>query len=382
ELLSSIRGERDVADIKNLAYRDSGGNIVTNEIRPLITDLDAYGIPRIGGTNKYFIDNDTIKACDPQASAVSYELSASRGCPFACTYCCSINLNRLTRGSGKYVRFRDVNRVIEELRMAKRVMKKLVVVHFWDEIFCDDDAWVDTFTTRYKKEIGLPFEIWGHPLKTSEDVISKLRAAGLYKVVMGIQSGSPYIRRDVFNRPEKQEEIIRAGTILSGCGVPQVVYDFMLRHPFETADTMRESFDLCMQLSQPFELQLHGLNFLPGTDIVEKAVNEGLVSKEDMDLMMNAPMQSQYDMHWKVDRRDPDINAWYDLIFLTQFPSLRKRAARLAGSPFTDEAHREISALRQRGERLEKLRYYKNKGQIVLLGLGSALSAALSTKRQ
>ena len=368
ELADTIQNKKNNhADIKNLTFR-RGDEIISNDLRPLLTDLDLFGVPTIGGNNKYLIEDDAISQGDPQLKAFSYELSASRGCPFTCTYCCSINLNRIHSRKGRYVRFREVDRVMEELLNAKAKMKNLKVIHFWDEIFCDNEDWIDVFVKRYKKEINLPFEIWGHPLKTNDALISKLQKAGLYKVVMGIQSGSSYIRRDIFNRPEKQEDIIRASQTLSNHKVPQVIYDFMLRHPFETHQTIKETYDLCMSLAMPFELQLHGLNFLPGTDIVQKAIDMKLVSPEDMDKLMNAPLEEQYNMHWKTENNDPVLNYWYKLIYLTQFSALRQKTVRLAKDPQSAKNIAEVDRLCKIGRLLAKARYFYQKGTIVMRG--------------
>jgi len=358
----------DPRGINNLCYKENGEPVL-NDLNDLCTDLDGYGVPTIGKTNKRLIDCGELTEGDPLVNALSYELGASRGCPFACSYCCSINLSRLNRGKGKFVRFREVDRVIEELKNAKANMKRLKVVHFWDEVFCDDEGWIDAFAERYKKEIGLPFEIWGHPLKTSEELIRKLKSAGLYKVVMGIQSGSPYIRKEIFNRPEKQEDILRASGILRKCGVPQVVYDFMLRHPFETVETIRETYELAEALDRPFELQLHGLYFLPGTDIVNKALDMGLVTPEDMERIMYAPISEQYKNWWKSDdKKDDEINFWYSLIFLTQFNLYKRKRRAIAARGMTPENLRKLKALVGRGEKLAKLRYYYRKGMIVAKG--------------
>lgn len=368
ELAHAIKsGGGDYSGIKNLVYR-SNGEIVENELRDLLTDLDKYGIPDIGSKNKYFIENNTLANIDPQINSLNYELSGSRGCPFACSYCCSINLSRINAKKGRYVRFRDVDKVIEELLNAKAKIKNLKVIHFWDEIFCDDGEWIDRFVKRYKEEINLPYEIWGHPLKTNEALLSKLRKSGLYKVVMGIQSGSPYIRKDIFNRPEKQDDIINSGRILSKCKVPQVIYDFMLRHPFETHDTLRETYELCLRLEPPFELQLHGLNFLPGTDIVGKAIDMNLVSPEDMEKFMYAPIEEQYNMYWKNENSDDVSNYLYKLIYLTQFPGLKRKSVKLADNPTSEENRIKIDRLYKRGQQLAKLRYLYKKGVIVLKG--------------
>ena len=359
-------GAGDYSAINNLVYHQDG-HVVINELRELITELDKYGVPNIGG-NKCLIEDKRVVEGDPQIKALSYELSASRGCPFACSYCCAINLRRLNAKKGKYVRFRDVDSVIMELVNAKAQIKNLKVIHFWDEIFCDDEEWIGQFVDSYKKEINLPFEIWGHPLKCGNDLIRKLRSAGLYKVVMGIQSGSPYIRKKIFNRPEPQKDILNSSKVLSRNKVPQVIYDFMLRHPFETHETIRETYELAAKLEPPFQLQLHGLNFLPGTDIVQTALDSGLVSPAEMERHMSASVKEQYKMYWQLETADEVINFWYNLTYLTQFPFLRARAEKLAAAKITAGCIKEAERLCKLGAGFEKIRYFYNKGVIVFKG--------------
>ncbi len=332
ELLDTLERGEDPFDIENITLYNRQGEIIRNPLRPLVQDLDTLGYPKIGGKNIYFIHNNEMSYGDPQVKGFTYELTASRGCPFACSYCSSVNLRRTYVGGGKYVRFRSVDSVMEELKEAKSAIKNLKVIHFWDEIFSDEEGWVEEFKERYKSEIGIPFKIWGHPLKTSERIISNLVDAGLYQIVVGIQSGSVRVRKDIFHRRETQEEIIDASRVLSKCKVPKVIYDFMLQHPFETLEDLKETYRLCLKLEPPFELQLHGLNFLPGTDIVDKAIDAGLLSKEELDKIMYSSIQDQYDMYWgpaAVNQLNED-STWIALIYLTQFPGLRSKVEKLA----------------------------------------------------
>lgn len=355
--------EAEFSRIENLVYRDKG-TIYENDLRELQGDLDKYGQSNLGGNNKYLIEDNMIKNMDPRIEAHGYEIACSRGCPFACSYCCAVNLKRMYAGKGKYVRFRSVDAVIEELLLAKKQVKKLKFIRFWDEIFCDDADWVEAFVKRYKKEINLPFEIWGHPLKCDEAVIAKLKTAGLYKVVMGIQSGSPYIRKEVFHRRETQEDIIAASKVLAKCKVPQVIYDFMLRHPFETHASLRETYELSMALEPPFELQMHGLNFLPGTDIVGKALEQKLVDPEAMEKLMYAPMQEQYDTYWQNETSDPQMNYIYKLIYLTQFSAYREKTKGLVDGYPSKVA--QLDKLYKKGMQRAKLRYFYKRGKLVL----------------
>jgi anaerobic magnesium-protoporphyrin IX monomethyl ester cyclase len=325
ELADALLGGKDHSGIRNLAYRkvlpNGCSKTVINELRPLCGDLDRIGYPISGLDNKFYIEGGRIGFGDPMKDSVSYELSASRGCPFACSYCCSVSLKRMYAGHGRYMRFRSAASVIGELEEALAGNSGIRVIHFWDEIFPDDDAWIGTFTSLYKARIGLPFEIWAHPLRLSSRTISRLADAGLYKVVMGIQSGSPRIRKQIFHRSETQDDILEASRILSMNKVPQVVYDFILRHPFETEDDIRETYKLCTALERPFELQLHGLNFFPGADITGMAEKIGICISDAPDQGRGSHLREKYKSYWGKKSSNRRINYWYSLIYLSQFRS-------------------------------------------------------------
>ncbi|MGE5417724.1 MAG: B12-binding domain-containing radical SAM protein [Acidobacteriota bacterium] len=338
ELVDALANGRSWQEIDNVGYLDQQKEMIMNPLRNLVHDLDSLGYPITGGDNVWFINNDVMEHCDPQISDYSFELTASRGCPFVCSYCASINIRRLYKGQ-EYVRFRSVDSVMQELVEAKERMKGLRIVRFWDEIFSDDPGWIEQFCREYKEKIDLPFEIWGHPLKVSESLIKPLVAVGLSKIVVGIQSGSTRIRRNIFHRPEKNDQIIECSKVLAHCKVPEVIYDFILDDPFETEEDYRQTFELCLELEPPFELQLHGLSFLPGTDVVDIAVKEGVKPREEIEREQNAPLEDQYRaMYWWAwgrGSKNSDMSMfWIPLIFLTQVPWLKNWARKAANSDF------------------------------------------------
>ncbi len=367
KLARAFQSGEDWHDIPGVGYLKDG-KYIQNDVGPVQQDIDLYGYPEIGGDNMYLINEDRIIPGDPQMRAFTYELSASRGCPFQCTYCSAVNLRRVYQGKGKYVRFRTVDNVIEELKEAKAKIPKLRVVHFWDEIFSTEPGWIEDFCRRYKAEIGIPFRIWGHPLMTSDEIIAPLVDAGLHQVVMGIQSGSPYIRSEIFHRYETQEQVINASRVLSRCKVPVVYYDLMICHPFESVAQLKETFDMCMELEPPFQLSIHGLNFLPGTDIVQMAIDQGLFTPEEMEGLMYGTLQEQYDRHWGPHAssfHDASAkNSWTDLIYLSQFHELKEKVLALSKDPEGNSAA--IRRLKKKTERKKLIRNYVDKAKLVL----------------
>ena len=361
-LADALRTGGDYQDIPCLGYLRDGQKVI-NEVGGLEVDIDNYGLPAIQCEKACFIEHDKLVEGDPQLSTLSYEVIASRGCPFTCSYCCCVNLHRLFPRDTKYVRTRSVQSIIEELKIAKKACKKLVFVHFYDEIFPNLPGWVDEFVKEYKKHIDLPFTIWSHPKMVDEEVLRKLKSVGLTEVIMGIQSGSPYIRKDVFHRYESNDDVIEATRIIHDAGVFWASYDFMLRHPFETIDTLKETYDLVKKMHGPFELQLHGLNFLPGTDIVQMAIDQGYLTAQEMDEIMYAPMEDQFGAYWKRENAS-DSQMWYAMIYCLQFKSTRKKVEQWEKDP---AAHRqEIDRLYEKAQKLAKIRYYYKKARVVL----------------
>ena len=297
-----------------------------NDIRPLEANLNKLPPPDFGGDNMYYINSDRILKGDPQAHSHSYELTTSRGCPNKCSYCSTGSIRNLYKGKGPFIRQRSVDDVMAELLDVKKKNPGLQKLRFWDEIFPWNREWVLEFAKAYKAKIGLPFEAWGHPRITSDLVCVKTMVdTGLSKMVIGIQSGCPTVRKDIYMRNETQEQIFNCAKVLSDAKVPLVIYDFILGHPFETSEDLKETLELCRKLAKPFRLQLHGLSFLPGTPIEEIAVERGVRTWEEIHAEQARPLKEQYhSMAWWRQGHGAQDNEkifWYSLIYLTQFPS-------------------------------------------------------------
>ena len=361
-LADAVVYKTDFRLIPAVGYIENGETII-NDIGEILTDLDGYGAPVINSLRSCYIETDKLVEGDPQLNTLSYETIASRGCPFACSYCCCSNLRKLLPAGTPPVRFRSVKTVINELVEAKKQCKRLVFIHFYDEVFPRKKEWVDEFVREYKKHIKLPFTIWSHPGMLDEQMLKKLVQAGLVEVIMGIQSGSPHIRRDVFNRKESQEDIVEATRAIAAAGVFWASYDFMLQHPFESLTDLKETYFLAKQLHGRFELQLHGLNFLPGTDIVPMAVKAGYFTAEEMDNIMYAPMEDQFKAYWKCEN-SLESRLWYELTYLLQYKSLKPLAEKYETDPV--KYANEIDRAYAKGKKKAKTRYLYKKARIAL----------------
>ena len=340
KLARALQNNEYWGNIPNLSYYNKKNEYIENELEPLTENLDIVAYPKIGG-DMYLIDNNQIIKGDPQLSIAFYETSASRGCPFSCSFCCSSNMRKIYKGKGEYLRFRSVNNVISELLEAKKKNPHIKIIRFWDEVFSNDKKWISEFCKAYKREIGIPFHIWGHPAMVKKDIIGMLKSAGLRRIVVGFQSGSPNVRNKIFNRPETNEQIIEASKIIAYHKIPEVYYDLMICHPLETLEELKETFDLCLKLEPPFVYELHQLAIQPGAEIAKNILEKGIYSEEDLGKIFCASFEEQNSKFLEPVNssyvQQPEKKVWADLIYLTQFYEIRNQVIKLAKDPYKNE---------------------------------------------
>ncbi len=368
ELAKAIQQGKDISNIPGICYYDDNNVYIENELAPLIQNIDTIGYLPVGYDNIYLIDRNKIIKQDPLLDTEFYEISCSRGCPFRCSYCCSQNVKRLYKGKGKYLRFRSVDNVIAELKNAVDNNSNIKEIRFWDEIFSNENGWVNEFSAKYKQEIGIPFTIWGHPLMVKEDVIAALSSAGLKRIVVGIQSGSPNVRNNIFKRPESNEQIIKASKILSLHKIPEVYYDLMISHPLETMKEIKETFELCLQLEPPFRLEIHGLAFLPGAEIINIALKQGVCTLEEIENSFNLSFKENDTLFRGASMgyfgNEQKKKVWTDLIYLSQFENIRPEVIRLSESPYKNEVK-----IRKLKTVLENLPFEEQKSYVIKISI-------------
>lgn len=337
-LAEKIKEGKDWKNIPGGCYFDKNENYIENELATVYKDLDKIAFPLINSKQMYLIDGNNIKQVDPQLTSDFYETSASRGCPFKCSYCCADALSSVYKDKEKFHRFRKVDSIITELKQAIKENPNIKEIRFWDEVFPTQKEWLKEFSEKYKKEIGLKFHIYGHPMMINEEAVKMLKEAGLYLIAVGFQSGSKNVRQNIFNRPESNEQIINASKILVRNKIPRIYYDLMICHPLETLEELKETFNMCLKLEPPFRLQLHGLGLLPGAKILNLLIEKGIYTKQELHKITTAPFEEQDAFLLGPIRsyyaNDTRKEIWAGLIYLTQFQDIREEIIKLSKNPY------------------------------------------------
>ncbi|MFW6303555.1 MAG: B12-binding domain-containing radical SAM protein, partial [Candidatus Sumerlaeota bacterium] len=264
-------GKNDFSGIHNLWGRDTEGNVAfENPPRKLITNLDSLPFADMSSENKYTIDDDMLVREETAISNFDflYEIASSRGCPFACTYCCNETLHRLYQGQPR-VRRRSPEHVVEELKRAGRE-HRIERVNFQDDVFSLRPSWLEDFSQLYPQSIQAPFWCYIHPSGLKEGTLKQLREGGLKWATLGIQSGSPRILEDIYGRKSQRDAILETARELRRLGV-DVNVDIITNNPLETLDDCRETLRVLVDLPKGVRLNagLSKLTVFPNTRIAE-----------------------------------------------------------------------------------------------------------------
>lgn len=281
ELANKLSLGNSISEIKNI-YTKRGDQIVKNELRPLINNPDLIVTPDFSSDNKVLIENGKIKPVPSDDERISYECMTSRGCPFACSYCYTSKLKKIYSAGSGFIRRRSVDSVITELKNIKNRHNNLEIIYFLDDVFTLDYNWLKDFSEKYIEHINLPFYCYCHPKYSDDRTINLLKEMGVFRIIMGIQSGSEKIRRGLYKRFDTNKDIINAVKIMKKYNI-HAVYDVIINNPVETDKDREDSFNLLLKLPRPINIDLRFLSHFPGTFLTDFLIKEGVVIDGDLE---------------------------------------------------------------------------------------------------
>jgi len=278
ELAEKLSTGGNWRDIANAAYRENGRTVL-NGLRPLIADLDELPLMDYSFDDEYRLKNGRLVRVLPSSGGSEpISFNGTRGCDFDCTYCSNARLKELACSSGRYARAVSVTKLIEHAENLKRRFPGAKCFDFFDEDFCArTPEQIRQFSEAYTRRIGLPFGCMVSPLRMSEEKMDLLVKAGLWRINVGVESGSERTKKEIYNRCMSNEAVLRAVRIINK--YPHVVpyYFFIIGNPYEERDDLNTTVRFIGNLPPPFFLRTYNLVFIPGTLLYQTAVKDGTI---------------------------------------------------------------------------------------------------------
>lgn len=283
DVVNALSLHKGLKGIPGIMYKE-GDRIITNPTRQPSYELDKFPYPHVELDNTYVynLDEQSIKPLDRNELLKRwghvYMTINARGCPMRCTYCCNSQLSR--RFDWTFVRSKSITKIIGELKHVKNIYPELRGVKLSDDAFGDLPVeYIKEFASEYKKEISLPLWVPGFsPSNLTREKLSPLVDAGLVYTRIGIQSGSPRVRK-LYGRHDTNEQIINAVKLVHEFRpkIKLLKLDIITDNPWETEDDIIESIRLLMKLPKPYMLCHFKLTMFPGTPLYIKAKREGIL---------------------------------------------------------------------------------------------------------
>ncbi|MCX6731762.1 MAG: radical SAM protein [Candidatus Parcubacteria bacterium] len=254
----------NLVGVPGLIWRDGDRTIINEQI--FIENLDELGMPSWD-----LIRPDTYPLAPHGGFFKNYPIAPiiiSRGCPFSCTYCAGHLV------SGKKIRFRGADNVIEEIKILYH-QYGIREIHIEDDNFTFNRNLVMDFCRKLKED-NLNIS-WTCPNGVRLDTLDKvlllaMKDAGLYSISVGIESGSERILKDMKKNLTK-ETIKEKINLIRECGL-DVSGFFIIGYPTETKDDIMETIDFARSL----DLKRAGFSLFkpfPGTEITRNLIEKG-----------------------------------------------------------------------------------------------------------
>lgn len=271
ELLTKITSGQDITHVAGCWVKQQG-QLYKNHMQHLIQDLDQLPMPYWQIFDLIHFKESFINKLIKNAKIIGV-FEASRGCPYACTYCTNDYVRTLYKEKGKWRREKSPERIIEEVELFRNTFG-LDYVYWIDEIMLTGLERLKKFSELYKTKIGIPFIFMERPENMNDEKARIIKEAGAHRVSIGIESGDEDIRRKTLNRHHSQETIINAFHTARKHGLITSAFT-MIGFPDEDEQSLIKSFHL-IRTAHPDFIQTTIFHPLRGTKLYETVIANGL----------------------------------------------------------------------------------------------------------
>ena len=257
-LLERLRRGQDATGLPGVHVR--GGRAPTARI--FAEELDLLPLP----------EADLWAVADPQDPDIWVPLQTRRGCPLACSYCSTPELE------GTDVRVRSPSLVVEHVaQVAHAGFRRL---YFVDNTFNLPPSYALELCQRLAElRRDLTWRCILYPHLVSEELVASMARVGCVEVSLGFENGSLQVLR-AMNKRFEPEEVREISERLAAHGIRRMGF-LLLGGPGETKESVDESLAFARFLDLEMLKVSVGIRLYPHTPLARLAVEEGVVAPED-----------------------------------------------------------------------------------------------------
>ena len=275
ELCHAINGNRDVFDIDGFGYKKDS-EIFINPKTDFIEDLDSIPFPK-----REMLPMENYQEIAEPHGAVRGRwttMIATRGCPFACTFC-----NTPIIWQRKW-RARNPVCVVNEMEELKEVYG-VTDFHFEDENMSANKKWIMEFCDELinrKLDVGWQLSNGVRAETLNPEVLLKMKASGLTNLGVAPESGSRRVRTEVIHKQLNLDAVRNAVVNASKIGITITSY-FIIGFPDETKAEINETIRFARELARLGldECSINTFQLVPGCELFNKMKNNGRIKADE-----------------------------------------------------------------------------------------------------
>jgi len=271
----------DLKKIPNLVFRDTHGNLILNPKRPLLAPEEIPVNQWDLLPKEHIVQHKILFHDGVVTSEALTGIFTARGCPYRCIFCAR---QVLWKEGGGYRVF-PIDYVVDEMEL---LYKKYHISHIWfaDDTFAVSKERLRKFIEelRKRKLLGV-IKIPGVFVRSNlvdREVVDLLKELGVYRVTLGIESGSNKMLRYLKSGPITVQQVKNAIQLFAKQGI-YVGGNIMLFSPHETPHDLALSYKLSQWfIKQPnaVSLDFYLTTPYPGTGLWNEAVREGVLDSK------------------------------------------------------------------------------------------------------
>lgn len=253
--------------------------------RPLTSDDTALcesagrGVCVYGRTRTGVLDTLGTPARDLFDAARYYErggalnVQTKRGCAFDCIFCSYPLIE------GKKVRARAPVSVVDEIE-EMRDTRGVGHVFFVDNIFnLPMEHAKEICADLVRRNLGIEWSAYLNPKFVDAELVRLMAASGCKGIEFGIDSDSPTMIA-ALHKMFDPDDLRRVAALCHAAGL-KFCQSLIFGGPGETMATVEETIALMEELRPTAVVAMTGIRVLPGTQMVEHALRDGLVDEDD-----------------------------------------------------------------------------------------------------
>ena len=286
EIVKSLERGADKGDmryIKGIFIWDKGkDSLVETSPRPRASDLDIFGMPAYDllDVEQYAVNGiRNLKGSGqdfpPQilsADNLHMTVNSSRGCVGGCTFCYR-QFSKIGMNSTDFLK-RHIMFLYNQFGVN--------IVSFVDELFnISQERMNNMYSCLREIKERIPnfhFRIAARADLISVEFLKKLKEAGCFQIIYGLESGSPKILQMMKKRVTVEQN--RSAVIAARDAGLHCAPQFIIGLPGETRETLIETINFIKSIDFWTFLSIHKANAYPGTEIYQDAKNKGLIGDE------------------------------------------------------------------------------------------------------